>query len=119
MTKIKVFYLILRYGAALAQVMYFQGKRQQESAGLGIYIASIALSGLAMYMTQNVCIYLSALGQTLIFRSCTVIIASCGAEVPDPRLRCAGTLIVVSALGSLSFVLSNCKGHFVITLVNH
>jgi hypothetical protein len=61
LTNIKVFYVILRYGAAFAQIIYFQGKSQLEGTELGIHIVSIALSGLIMYKTQKVRLSLSAL----------------------------------------------------------
>jgi hypothetical protein len=61
MTGIKIIYLILRYGVALAQVMYFQGKSLVESAGLRIHMTLIALSGLVTELTHDVRIYSSTL----------------------------------------------------------
>jgi Family of unknown function (DUF6533) len=60
-TSIKVFYLILRYGVVIAEIMCSQGKSLPRNAGVCIHIASIALSGLIVNMTNTVSIYLSAL----------------------------------------------------------
>jgi hypothetical protein len=60
-TNVKVFYLLLRYGVVIAEIMCCQGKSLLRSAGVRIHIASIALSGLVIDMTHTVGIYLSAL----------------------------------------------------------
>jgi hypothetical protein len=61
MTGIKIVYLILRYGVALAQIMYFQGKSVLASAGLRIHVTLIALSGLVTHLTHDVRVYPSTL----------------------------------------------------------
>jgi hypothetical protein len=61
MTGIKIIYLVLRYGVALAQVMYFQGKSLFESARLSIQMTLIALSGLVTHLTHDVRVYPSTI----------------------------------------------------------
>jgi hypothetical protein len=59
-TGVKVLYLILRYGVAIAVLVYFQGESLLESVctKLSIHIAHIAISGLATHLSHNVCILL-------------------------------------------------------------
>jgi len=59
-TSVKVLYIVLRYGVAIAELVYFQGEssRKCHPNQTNIYVARVALSGLATYMSHNVRIQL-------------------------------------------------------------
>lgn len=76
-TNIKVLYLILRYGVAIAQVVYFQGEARREGVGQ-TYKVSVAISGLTMHVTHSVSVRLPSLQVDPDGPSCRANTTFCG-----------------------------------------
>ena len=123
---IKILYLILRYGVAMAELVYFRGeslldRERPNSIFIWHMLWRIALSGLASHLSHNVCILLSCTlkmkNLTLIIPSCWVIVVVCDAEMLTFLPSCVGSVYVVAVVGSMALVLANCENclGFVIT----